>query len=384
MSSVSKPTETVLSLLAHDQYFRELNRIAHVSSDEEACYTAQVLRGYEERHKPVPDARVLALAHEARDRLVVGHQRVIVSIAHRLHHTFRSMEVLDLINEASKALLEKWDYYCAEPIWRERPFSHFVSYVVYKGLFAALRKRDRMIPLPQEVLTVLNRKRVMVRAWEGARGCEPTADELVQQLGVSFAVLHDVLVYESYLRIESMQALLERSAETDPEALFVPLSHQKGESQDEEASQRECARVLRQAIETVLTPVERMVIMARYRLDDGGSGVRSYTQLAELLPLSSSHIKQANSRALEKLRDALEYRVERNQGWCRLDKDYETPCYNEREAARALGLSATTFRRRVHAGRIPYVVRTAVGPQRWYPQVVIEELAACGTLAVAS
>jgi RNA polymerase sigma factor (sigma-70 family) len=375
MSAISD--DRYVSLLARDQYFRALRWRERSSAEEEADYLRRLALGKRERAKVVPDASVVQRAQDARNQLVVDYQFLIISVAQRLIHSFQHMEFLDLVHEASAVLLKRLDEYCDNPVWDGRPFSFFVSSVTYKAMFTALRRRDRMVSLPHEWCGWLGRKRAIERAWNMQFGRTPTFEELVQQMGVSEAVLRDVIAYEQYLRVESVQALLAED-EMEEEHAFSSVFDQRDPQAEDDEQQWMLAETMQYALEHVLTAREREVIMLRYRFDDGATQLRTLEVVAEVLGLDYRYVFEVEQRALWRLKQALEYTVQGGRVQCRVREVYRVAYYVESQAASVLGLAPTTFRRRVHAGLVPYYFRSDKGEMRLYPKDAIDALAASG------
>ena len=76
----------------------------------------------------------------------------------------------------------------------------------------------------------------------------------------------------------------------------------------EQVSNRESMLRLRRAVETCLTEQERAVVVLRYGL--GGRVPLRQRQVAERLGISRSYISRIEKRALQKLRKALEGRMD--------------------------------------------------------------------------
>ena len=72
----------------------------------------------------------------------------------------------------------------------------------------------------------------------------------------------------------------------------------------EQICSREQAEQLREAVERVLSPQERQVIVLRYGLD--GQSPKRQREVAGLTGISRSYVSRIEKRALEKLRQALE------------------------------------------------------------------------------
>ena len=71
----------------------------------------------------------------------------------------------------------------------------------------------------------------------------------------------------------------------------------------EQVAGREDLRRLRTAVDRVLTPQERLVILERYGL--GGRTPKRQREVAQLTGISRSYVSRIEKRALEKLRNAL-------------------------------------------------------------------------------
>ena len=88
----------------------------------------------------------------------------------------------------------------------------------------------------------------------------------------------------------------------------APLELMDVVSQDEDlleqVSNRQMTRQLCKAVDTVLLPQEREVIMLRYGL--GGRKPHRQREVAQKIGLSRSYISRIEKRALEKLKEALE------------------------------------------------------------------------------
>ena len=370
---VSPTSDRFVSLMALDQYCRELRWLEPLRREELADALACLARGKRERAQSCPDASVLAQARQARDRLVLDHHRLVMSIVHRLFPSFHHLAFDDLLNEANTCLLARLDEYCDNPAWEGHPFSHFVASIVYKSLFTMLREQDRPIKLPSKVIAWLNRKHQMERQWEQQYHRPPTLSEVAAHLSVRPEVVVEVEAYDRYQQTESVQALL-KEAEPEEEHDFRSVFDES--EPDADALSEEAMETLQRAVQEVLTEQQRQIVTLRYRLDDRGSKKRAITLVADLLSLNVQNAAVAEHRALERLRHALSYGIVDGKVCCELRADYEVPYYTEPGAAAALGVSPSTLRRRVHAGLIPYFYREDQGPRRLYAKAVIERLAA--------
>ena len=71
----------------------------------------------------------------------------------------------------------------------------------------------------------------------------------------------------------------------------------------EQVSDREDIRKMIRAVDLVLTPQERQVILLRYGL--GGNAPKRQREVANITGISRSYVSRIEKRALEKLRDIL-------------------------------------------------------------------------------
>lgn len=88
----------------------------------------------------------------------------------------------------------------------------------------------------------------------------------------------------------------------------APLELMDVVSQDEDLlekiSARQLSRQVCRAVDTVLTPQERQVILLRYGL--GNSRPHRQREVAAITGISRSYVSRIEKRALQKLRQALE------------------------------------------------------------------------------
>lgn len=94
--------------------------------------------------------------------------------------------------------------------------------------------------------------------------------------------------------------------ETGADGTALSLMDVVSEEEDllEKVSNREALRLLKKAVQEVLTDQERTVIVLRYGLE-GGTPLRQ-REVADKTGISRSYVSRIEKRALEKLRDVLE------------------------------------------------------------------------------
>ena len=119
-------------------------------------------------------------------------------------------------------------------------------------------------------------------------------------------VENEILMYFRSQRKSSQDVSLSDYIETGADGAPLALMDVVGQEEDllERFSNKEQIRQVCRAVDRVLTPQERQVIVLRYGL--GGGTPRRQREVAELTGISRSYVSRIEKKALGKLRRALE------------------------------------------------------------------------------
>ena len=119
-------------------------------------------------------------------------------------------------------------------------------------------------------------------------------------------VENEILMYFRSLRKSSQDVSLSDYIETGADGAPLELMDVVSQEQDllEQVNDRQQLRRLCKALDTVLTPQERQVVVLRYGL--GNSRPHRQREIAAVTGISRSYVSRIEKRALEKLRAALE------------------------------------------------------------------------------
>ena len=119
-------------------------------------------------------------------------------------------------------------------------------------------------------------------------------------------VANEILMYFRSQRKSAQDVSLSDYIDTGVDGAPLELMDVVAEDTDllEQICSREQAEQLREAVEQVLSPQERQVIVLRYGLD--GQSPKRQREVAGLTGISRSYVSRIEKRALEKLRQALE------------------------------------------------------------------------------
>ena len=159
-----------------------------------------------------------------------------------------------------------------------------------------MAKKNPLKPLQTSIMTILRRK---IAAWEKLN--PPT---LLKVVGGRIA--NEILMHFRSQKKSGQDVSLSDYIETGADG--APLELMDVVSQDadllEQVSARQMTRQLCKAVDSVLSPQERQVIVLRYGL--GGQKPHRQREVADKIGLSRSYISRIEKRALEKLKEALE------------------------------------------------------------------------------
>ena len=119
-------------------------------------------------------------------------------------------------------------------------------------------------------------------------------------------VENEILMYFRNQRKSSQDVSLSDYIETGADGAPLALMDVVGQEADllEQVDNREQLRQLCRAVDTVLTPQERQVVILRYGL--GGGEPHRQREVAQVTGISRSYVSRIEKRALQKLRKALE------------------------------------------------------------------------------
>ena len=119
-------------------------------------------------------------------------------------------------------------------------------------------------------------------------------------------VENEILMYFRGQKKSGQDVSLSDYIETGADGAPLELMDVVSQDEDllEQVSNRQMTRQVCQAVDRVLTPQERTVILLRYGL--GGHQAHRQREVAEKIGLSRSYVSRIEKKALQKLRSALE------------------------------------------------------------------------------
>ncbi len=300
-----------VSLLAQDQYMREVRWMTLADRQEEAHCIERIKRGLFERKQPVPNEWRLHLAKHARTRLVESYQPVIIHLATSLAKCSTSFTMLDLVNEGSiglMTLLDRLDAY--EDI--DGASLNALAFAHIRGaMLNALRDRNGIVRISERTRALVRQLEQVAYQVGETLGREPTVYDMAEAMHLSIEKVLELMDYRQRRSVESLEGLLE-----DGNALehlsFVSLFEAQVQADRERASQM--SAMLQEAMATALTPRQQEVVRLRYGFDEGPCKVRSHGTVASMLGVGPNAVQVCDSRARERLSSALAPVVASSEG----------------------------------------------------------------------
>ncbi|WP_443060659.1 RNA polymerase sigma factor [Streptomyces sp. NBC_00448] len=283
------------------QYLREIGRIPLLTAADEVDLARRVEAGLfaEERLAAFPDLdsqlafdldRLVVLGRMAKRRLIEANLRLVVSVAKR--YIGRGLTMLDLVQEGNLGLIravEKFDYA------RGYKFSTYATWWIRQAMSRALADQARTIRVPVHVVELINRVVRVQRRLLQERGCEPTLEEVAEQLELTQERIGEVL------RLAQEPVSLHAPVGEEDDVAFGDLIEDSDAASPVESA---AFLLLREHLEAVLSTLgerERKVVQLRYGLTDGRP--RTLEEIGAIFGVTRERIRQIESKTLSKLRD---------------------------------------------------------------------------------
>jgi RNA polymerase primary sigma factor len=282
-------------------YLREIGRYSLLTAEDEVVLAKQREKGEKaakrlEKEGMDPDTRdqlqiEVERGKQARDRLIQGNFRLVISIAKQ--YQGYGVPFLDLIQEGNLGLMraiDKFDHI------RGFKLSTYATWWIRQAVGRAVADYGRNIRLPVHMNERLRRLYRLSQRLEQDLGRKPTTEELAEELGTQPAKI------EAMLGLSQDTLSLEMPVGEEQESeLGQFIEDEVSPAPDDRASHELLHEDVAEALES-LTPRESRILRLRFGLQDG----HSYTleEVGHKFGLTRERVRQIEKHALRRLRHA--------------------------------------------------------------------------------
>lgn len=262
---------------ALDRYLTEIAREPMLSPDEEAQLAQTIHRGG-------PDAV------RARDRLVNGNLRFVVSVAKQYQH--QGISLTDLINEGNMGLVK-----AAEKFDETRGFK-FISYAVWwirQSIMEALAVKSRVVRMPLNQVGIFGRVARATEQFLQTHGRQPSIHELAAETGLEETQIKTAMNASTHTT--SIDAPL---GNDDDGSMADTLSSDDNDLRSDSQLDRESMnQFVKDLLHEVLNPREQKIIRESFGI---GELEKSLEEIADDMGMTRERIRQVREKALRKIR----------------------------------------------------------------------------------
>ncbi len=260
-----------------DLYLREIGRVA-LLPHEELLALATRSRAGDER---------------ARMRVILSNLRLVVHLARSYRN--RGLPMLDLIEEGNLGLIHAVDRFEPE---RGLRLSTYASFWIRQSILRGIAEHSRSVRIPVQMFQQVNRYARAARDLRGRLGREPDPSELARELGISAARVQRLGLLLAGVRSLDEDSTLEAFDSVSTEDLADPPNSVERLVELQLEHER-FDRLLRS-----LNQREEQILRLRYGFYDGVD--RTLAQTGSLFGITRERVRQIESRALDKLRRAID------------------------------------------------------------------------------
>ncbi len=257
-----------------EKYFNDVNKIDMITSEEEATLSIRIHQGDK----------------VALDKMVNANLRFVVSVAKQYQN--RNLTLNDLINEGNIGLIR-----AAEKFDHTRGFK-FISYAVWwirQSIMQAIAENSRMVRMPLNRVSTLNKIRRESSVLEQGLHREPTDEEISESLEMEVSEVKKTL--EGNMRQLSVNAPFTADGEG---SLLDVLEDKNIIETDREISYTSSLQYEAERSLGTLRAKDRNILQMFFGI--GRENAMSLEQISEELGLTRERVRQLKEKSLRELR----------------------------------------------------------------------------------
>jgi len=278
-----KITKQITNRESHsiDKYLQEIGKVSMLTAEEEVELAKKIKDG---------DDRALMV-------LVQSNLRFVVSVAKQYQN--QGLSLSDLINEGNLGLIK------AAKCFDETRGFKFISYAVWwvrQSILQALAEHSRLVRLPLNKISSINKINKVFAKLEQENEREPTPEEIGTSLEMTPKEVKDNIKVSS--RHISMDAPLKSDEDNNLYDIFS--NHDEGNSPDIKLQKESLVQEIERTIST-LSHREAEILRMYYGLNGGTHS--SLEEIGNKLELTSERVRQIKTKAIKRLKSS--YRCKR-------------------------------------------------------------------------
>lgn len=260
-----------------EKYLQEIGKIHVLSPDEEADLAKKIRSGDK----------------AAREKLVLSNLRFVVSVAKQYQN--HGLTLGDLINEGNVGLIK------AAECFDETKGFKFISYAVWwirQSILQAIAENARLIRLPLNKISTINKVNRCFVALEQEYQREPTEEEIADKMEITAAEVKE------NLKIATKPVSMDAPLTTDEESVSLydiyvapdPTIQGPESSLTQDSLKKDIERSF-----STLSVREAAILSMYYGLN--GYMAMSLEEIGTKLGLTSERVRQVKTKAIRKLKE---------------------------------------------------------------------------------
>jgi len=254
-------------------YLKEIGKIDLLDFDKEVHLAQDIEKG----------------SSKAREELINANLRLVVSIAKK--YIGRGLSFLDLVQEGNQGLMravEKFDWH------RGFKFSTYATWWIRQAITRAIADQAKTIRIPVHMVETINKVYKATRALTQRLGCEPTIDQIAEEVGISIDKVEEIY------RISQDTTSLSTPVGDDEDSFLGDFIEDTTQLSPYEETSKE---LLRESIEEVLNSLdERETKVLSLRFGLMGETPKTLEEVGKIFNVTRERIRQIEAKALRKLR----------------------------------------------------------------------------------
>ncbi|CAE7862412.1 sigA [Symbiodinium microadriaticum] len=258
-----------------DRYLQEISKVNLISADEEVQLTQRIREGDQ----------------VALEKLIKANLRFVVSVAKQ--YQSQGLTLSDLINEGNLGLIK-----AAQRFDETRGFK-FISYAVWwirQSILQALAEQSRIVRIPLNKVSSLNKVSKTFSALEQRFEREPTPNEIAQELNI------DLYEVQEVLKNAGRHVSVDSSTGKDEERTLLDiLENETDTPPDHELMDESLKNEVSRALAT-LTERESAVLQLYFGLRNSQS--LTLEEIGAQFSLTRERVRQIKEKAIRRLRHA--------------------------------------------------------------------------------